>query len=65
MYEVLLFSKSPVYTSQQDAATVVIEMSKDYDVLEYGVALLEDRKQSFSIQNSRHSHENRDLREIA
>ena len=50
MYEVLLFSKSPVYTSQQEAAAVAIEMSKHYDILEYGVALLDERKQPFPTE---------------
>lgn len=50
MYEVLLFSKSPVYGSQQEAAAVAIEMSKNYDILEYGVALLEERRFPFPRQ---------------
>jgi hypothetical protein len=57
MYEVLLFSKSPVYTSQQEAAAVAIEMSKSYDILEYGVALLEDRKQPFLNQSYKEAEE--------
>jgi len=50
MYEVLLFSKAPVYASEQEAVLAAFEKAKDYDVLEYGVAMLEPRDAPFSSQ---------------
>lgn len=47
LYEVLLFKNAPVFQTYKEAIVYADKLAEDYDFLEYGIGVLDERKSPF------------------